>query len=55
LGGSLAFGLRIASLTEPGTVPRHATVNHDLADIFALEVADTDAPIVRALTVELTP
>jgi hypothetical protein len=54
-GSSLEFGLGVASPTVPGTVPGQTTPNHDLADVRAVQVADSDAAIARPLAVELAP
>jgi hypothetical protein len=54
-GGSLAFGLGVTSLAVPVTVPRDAAMDHDLADVRAVEIADTNAAVVRAIAVAFAP
>jgi hypothetical protein len=51
----LAFCLGIAPIAKPGAIPGQTTADHDVADVVALQVADTDAPVVRAIAVEFAP
>ena len=51
----MALGLGIASLAESGTVPGDAPINHHLADVRAVEVADPGAAVVCARPVKLAP
>jgi hypothetical protein len=49
----LHFGVGVTSLAEPGKVPGDAVMNHDLAHVLALNIADADAPVIGALAVQL--